>query len=98
MITSPWRTMYSTSRLYSAVRAQRRVQVMHQTDVGGVVQALAVAQQPDLRHQLFDLLMAVLGQRGLLGLLVDRVIAGTVFGFLPRLPSLSRGIRALILM
>ena len=38
--------------LVQGVRAQRRVQVMHQADVGGVVQALAVAQQADLRHQL----------------------------------------------
>ena len=31
--------------LVERVRAQRRVQVMHQADVGGVVQALALAQQ-----------------------------------------------------
>ncbi len=38
--------------LVQRMRAQRRVQVMHEADIGGVVQALAVAQQADLRHQL----------------------------------------------
>ena len=44
--------------LVQRMRAQRRVQVMHQADVGGIVQALALAQQADLRHQLLDLLHA----------------------------------------
>ena len=69
--------------LVQGVRAQGRVQVMHETDIGGVVQALAFAQQPDLRHQLLDLFMSRFGQGRLLGLLIDRVVAGAVFGFLP---------------
>ena len=76
--------------LVERMRAQRRIQVMHQADVGGVVQALAFAQQADLRHQFFDLLMSVLGERRLLGLLVHRVIAGTVLGFLPHQPRDQR--------
>ncbi len=69
--------------LVQGMRAQRRIQVMHQTDIGGVVQALAIAQQADLRHQLFDFLMTVLGQRRLFGLFIHRVIAGTVLSLLP---------------
>jgi len=75
--------MYSTSRLYKALRAQRPIQVMHQTDIGGVVQALAIAQQADLRHQLFDFLMTVLGQRSPVWSFHHRVIAGTVLSLLP---------------
>ena len=80
--------------LVQGMRAQRRVQVMHEADIGRVIQALALAQQPDLRHQLFDLLMAVFGERRLLGLFVHRVIARAVFGFC----RTRRGIRALILI
>ncbi len=70
--------------LVQRMRAQRRVQVMHQADVGRVVQALALAQQPDLGHHLFDFLVAVLGERRLLGLLVDRVVARPVLVLLAR--------------
>jgi len=70
------------------------VQVVHQPDVGGVVQALALAQQPGLRHEVFDFLMAVLGQRRLLGFFVDRVIAGPSSSFC----RVRRGISVLILM
>ncbi len=38
--------------LVERVRAQRRVQMMHEADVGGIVEALALAQQPRLQHQL----------------------------------------------
>src|SRR5882724_3387596 len=69
--------------LVQGMRAQRRIQVMHEADIGGVVQAFAVAQQADLRHQLFDLLMAVFGQRRLFGFFIHGVVAGTVFDFLP---------------
>ena len=68
--------------LVESVRPQRSVQVMHQPNVGGIVKTLAFAQQPDFRHQIFDFLMSVLGERGLLGLLVHRIITGTVFLFL----------------
>ena len=54
--------MYSTSRVIERVRAQRRVQVMHQADVRRVVQALAFAQQPRLGISCFDVLVAGLGQ------------------------------------
>jgi len=52
------------------VRAQRRVEVVHQADVGGVVQALPRAEQPDLGEQFLDALVARVRQVGLLGLLV----------------------------
>ena len=58
--------------LVDGMRAQRRIQVMHQADVGRVVQALALAQQAVLGHQLLDVLVARLGDVHLLGLLVDR--------------------------
>ena len=70
--------MYSTSRLIERVRAQRRVQVMHQADVRGVVEALALAQQARLGHQRLDVLVAFLGDVDLLALLVDREIARPV--------------------
>ena len=44
--------------LVERVRAQRRVEVMHQADVGRVVEALALAQQARLQHQLLDVLVA----------------------------------------
>jgi hypothetical protein len=57
------------------VRAQRRIDVVHQRDVGRVVQARALDQQPGLRQQFLGALVAGLGQRDLVGLLVDREIA-----------------------
>ena len=69
--------------LVQRVRAQRRVQVVHEPDVGGVVQTLAFAQESKLRHQLLDLFMARFGQGGLLGFLIDGVVAGAVLGLLP---------------
>ncbi len=68
--------------LVERMRAQRRVQVMHETNVGGVVQTLAFAQQSNLGHHILDLFVAVFGQGGLLGFLIDGVIAGAVFLFL----------------
>ena len=60
------------------VRAQRRVEVMHQAHVGRVVQAVALAQQPGLEHQSLDVLVAVLGQVDLLALLVHGIIARAI--------------------
>ena len=62
--------------LVERVRAQRRVQVMHQADVGRVVEALALGSRPAFDHQLLDVLVAILGEVHLLALLVDRVVAG----------------------
>jgi len=61
--------------LVERVGAQRRVQVMHQTDVRGVVEAFALAQQAGIDHQRFDLLVADLGQMHLPLLFVDDVVA-----------------------
>jgi hypothetical protein len=74
MMTSPLRTMYSTSAV-DRMRAQRRVQVMHQPDVRRVVQALTLAEQARLGHQLLDAVVARLGEVHLLLLLVDREVA-----------------------
>ena len=57
------------------VRPQRRHHVMHQHDVGGVVQALAFAQQAHLAKHVLDLLVTFVTEENLLGLLIDRVIA-----------------------
>ena len=65
------------------LRAQRRIQVMHQADVGGVVQALAFTQQSGFEHQLLHPLVAFFGQVHLLALLVDREVAGRVLLLLP---------------
>ncbi len=69
--------------LVDRVRAQRRVQVMHQADVRRVVEALALAQQPGLEHELLDVLVAGLGEVRLFLFLVDAVVAGTFLGLLP---------------
>ena len=68
--------------LVDRVRAQRRVQVMHQPDVRRVVEALALAQQARLGHELLDVLVAFLGDVHLLLLFVDREVARAVL-FLP---------------
>ena len=67
---------------YSDVRAQRRVQVVHQADAGRVVEAVALAQQARLLHQLLGLLEARLGQVHLAGLLVGVVVALALLGLL----------------
>ena len=64
------------------MRTQRGVQVMHQPDVRRVVETLAFAQQAGLEHQLLDVFVTGLGEVRLLLLLVDRVVAGAVFGLL----------------
>ena len=65
--------------LVDRMRAQRRVQVMHEPDVLRVVQALAFAQQACFGHEAFDRLVAGFGQMRLLLLFVDREVAGTLF-------------------
>ncbi len=57
------------------VRAQRRVQVVHEVDVGGVVEAAVLRQQPRLLHQLLGVLVPFLGEDHLVRFLVDPVIA-----------------------
>ncbi len=57
------------------VGAQRCGQVVHQADIGGVVEALALGQQALPHHQLFDLLVSVLRQENLPGLLIHREVA-----------------------
>ena len=61
--------------LEQPVRAQRRVQVMHQADVRRVVEALALGEDPGAREQLLDFLVPLLGQVRLFLFLVDRVVA-----------------------
>ena len=73
--------------LEQRVGAQRGVQVVHQGDVGGVVQALALAQQAGLGQQVLGMLVAGVGQQHLAGLFVDLVVARSV-GF--RLPGQAR--------
>ncbi len=62
--------------LEQRVGAQRGVDVVHQRDVGGVVQALALAEQADLGQHILDLLVAILAEVDLARLLVHRVVAG----------------------
>ena len=62
--------------LEDAVRAQRRREVVHEPDVGGVVEALALGEDSGAREDLLDLLVAFLGEVGLLRLFVDRIVAG----------------------
>ncbi len=57
------------------VRAQRRVHVVHQRDVGRVVQAGVLDQQAGRGQQFLGALVAGLGERDLVGLLVDREVA-----------------------
>ncbi|MBV6418132.1 MAG: hypothetical protein CMLOHMNK_02925 [Steroidobacteraceae bacterium] len=66
------------------VRAQRRVEMVHQADVARVVEAVAFAQQARLQHVLLDVLVAFLGDMHLLLLLVDREIARAVLFLLAR--------------
>ncbi len=61
--------------LVQRMRAQCRIQVMHQADVGGVVKTFAFPQQARSEQQLLDALVAGLGQRRLLLLLIHPEIA-----------------------
>ena len=57
------------------VRAQRRVELVHEVDVGRLVQARALRQQADAREDLLGLLVARLRQQDLVVLLVDVEVA-----------------------
>ena len=57
--------------------AQRGVQVVHQPDVRGVVEAFALAQQACADHQRFDVFVAGLAEMHLALFLVDRIVAVT---------------------
>ena len=65
------------------VGAQTRVEMMHQHDVAGVVQAFSRLQHARFLEQLFHPLMAFLGEINLPRFLVYGEVAGTVFDFLP---------------
>ena len=69
--------------LVERMRAQGRIEVMHQADVGRIVETLAFAQQTGLEHELLDVLVTVFGDMHLLRLLFDREIPGTVLFLLP---------------
>ena len=66
------------------VGAQRRVQVVHQDDVGGRIKALAFREQSHPRQDGFELLVAGLGDVHLVRLLVDPEVAVALFVLLPR--------------
>ena len=68
------------------VRAQRCIEVMHQVDVGGIVEAAPERQHPALREQRLGALVAGLRQQNLMRFLVDAVVAGALFGLLARQP------------
>ena len=65
--------------LEQRVRAQPGVEVVHQDDVGRVVEALALGEDAGLDQERFDLLVPLLGQVDLLRLLVDPVIPRPFF-------------------
>ena len=69
------------------MRAERRVQVMHQADVAGVVEAFALAQQPCSGEQLLDVFVPGVGQVHLLALLVRPVVALALLLLLPLEPG-----------
>ncbi len=64
------------------VRAQARVQRVHQGQIVGVVEALILGQQSGLHQQPLDPCHAVLGQVNLAGFLVEREIARAFLFFL----------------
>ena len=65
------------------VRAQRRVEVMHQGDVVCVVEARSRQQKPGVGEDVFGVLMPRLGEQHLVRLFVDPVIPGALFLALP---------------
>ncbi len=66
------------------MRTQRRVQVVHQANVGGVIEALARLEQARLGKQLFRPLVARVGEMDLARFLVGPVVALAFFRFLAR--------------
>ena len=77
-------TMYSTLRLKSECALNPRVDMVHQHDVGRVVEALARREQSLLDQQVLDLLVAVFGEKDLFRLLIHAEVTGAVLFFLPR--------------
>ena len=65
------------------VRAQRRIDMMHQHDVAGIVQAAAFGQQAQFVQHGLDFFVPRLGQQHLARLFVDPVIPFAVFLLLP---------------
>ena len=65
------------------VRAQRRVQVMHEPDVVRVVEARSRREHARRRQHLLGVLVALLGQEHLVRLLVDPVVALALLFLLP---------------
>ena len=57
------------------VGAQGGVDMVHEHDVGGVVKALAFAEQAKLSQHLLDVLVTLLAEKGLTGLFVHRIVA-----------------------
>ena len=57
---------------------QGGVEMMHQGEVGGVVEALTFRQHAGLGQQLFEVFVTFLGEMHLLLFFVHRVVAGTV--------------------
>ena len=60
-------------------RAQCSVEVVHQRDVGGFVEAAAVRQQAMFAQQLFGVLVTGLGEVNLMALFIDPVVAFGIF-------------------
>ncbi len=66
------------------MRAQRRIQVVHQRDVVRVVEAGSGRQQSGFGQDLLGVLVSFLRQQHLVRLLVDPVVAGALLFRLPR--------------
>ena len=66
------------------VRAQSGIDVVHQADIGGFIQAGTGRQQPGIGEQLLGALVPGFGQQHGVGFFVHPVIACAVFFFLPR--------------
>ena len=58
------------------MRAQGRIHMVHQADIGGVVKARAFRQQASLGQQHFGVFMTVFGQVDLMRFFVDSEVAG----------------------
>ena len=66
------------------VRAERRVQVMHETDVLRVVETRSRRDEPGLRKNRFGMLVSFFGQQDLMRFFIDPIIAGSFFFRLAR--------------
>ncbi len=81
MMTSPSLHHVVLVAVVQVLGSQRRVHVVHQRDVGGVVQARAFGDQTGARQDQFGVLVALLGQVDLSPLLVDGEVAGIDHAF-----------------